>query len=86
MHERAAFEGEQVPAEEFRMEGRQAVLGVRQAEDKQRRLTWGGHELFQSFVEIFDELETTRMENLETQQESRDHYDSSSFRRLTLST
>ena len=50
MHERAAFEGEQVPAEEFRMEGRQAVLGVRQAEDKQRRLTWGGHELFQSFV------------------------------------
>ena len=68
------------------MKGRQAVLGVRQAEDKQRRLTWGGHELFQSFVEVFDELETTRVENLETQQESRDHYDSSSFRRLTLST
>ena len=68
------------------MEGRQAVLGVRQAEDKQWRLTWGGHELFQSIVEVFDELETTRVENLETKQESRNHNDSSSFRRLTLST
>ena len=68
------------------MEGRQAVLGVRQAEDQERGLAWGGHELFQSIVEVFDELETTGVENLETQQESRNHNDSSSFRRLTLST
>jgi hypothetical protein len=59
------------------LEGRQAILRIGEAENDHRcRSLLRKHNGLKGVIEVLDELEPPRIEDLKTQKETIDHYDS----------